>query len=156
MRNHPRAIALLLAVPLLASCASAPVLSLPRPPTDAQGRIIVFRESSFIAGSVSLAVGVNSQAFALVSNSEKVSAVLPVGRHEVFVQARSAEPTRVRVNVASGSTVCLRTIARSSTLVRVLVPITLMASGYEFLLEEVKCPSTDQLTRFKDVVVTYQ
>jgi hypothetical protein len=79
-----------------------------------------------------------------------------VGRQEFFVQARSAEPTTLLVNVQTTSPVCLRTRASSSTYAKAIVPIALMATGYHFHLDEVPCPSKEELAKYKDVAVTYR
>lgn len=140
----------------LCACASAPVQTLVRPPADTQGEIVVFRESAFAAGAVGLAVGVNGKPVAYLDNTEKVRLLLPAGPHSLYVQARSAEPTRVTVQVAPGTSVCLRTSANSNTHLKIIVPITLMTTGYHFHLDPVRCPSADELAKYKDNPVTYQ
>jgi hypothetical protein len=141
---------------LLTGCASAPVLPLDRPSADAQGEVIVFRERAFAAGGVGLAVGANNAAFAHIANDEKVRVLLTVGSHEIFVQARSAEPTRLSVNVQKAAPICLRASASPGTYAKVVIPISLIATGYHFYLDEVPCPSAGELARYKDVPVTYK
>lgn len=121
-----------------------------------QGEVIVYRESAFAAGGVGLAVGANGKAFAMIGNSEKVRVALPAGQHEVFVQARSAEPSRVRIEVRKAAVVCLRTSASPGTYAKALLPIALMATGYHFYLDEVPCPALTELSQYKDVPVSYQ
>lgn len=141
---------------LLAGCASTPVSPLPRAAPDAQGEVVVFRESAFAAGGVDLTVGVGSVAYANIGNTEKVRALLPPGDHEIFVRARSSDPTKVRISLQKGAVVCLRTSSNPNTLAKVLVPVVLIATGYHFFLDEVPCPSADQLVKYKDVSVSYQ
>lgn len=141
---------------LISACASAPVVPLPRPAADAQGEVIIFRESAFVAGGFAVSVGSGSRAFATLSNSEKVRAAFPTGEHEIYVQARSAEPTRVRVTVRKGATVCLRTSSSPSTYLKVVVPIALMVTGYHFYLDELPCPPAEELSKYKDAPVSYQ
>lgn len=140
----------------LAGCASAPVSPLTRPGTESQGEVIVFREYAFAAGGVGLAVGANNSAFASIGNDEKVRAAFPLGSQEFFVQARSAEPTKLLVNVQKESPVCLRTSASPSTYAKVAVPIALIATGYHFYLDEVPCPAKEELAKYRDVPVTYR
>lgn len=151
----PLLASLLLAL-TLAGCASAPVRSLSRPQPGAAGEVLVYRESAFAAGAVGLTVGRGENAFAVLSNGEKVRAHLPAGEHEIFVQARSAEPSKVRVSVKPGATICLRTSSSPGTYAKVLVPITLIATGYHFYLDEVPCPAAPELAKYKDVQVTYE
>ncbi len=101
-------------------------------------------------------MGANNAAFASVSNTEKVRALFPVGSHELFVQARTAEPTRLKVNIQKGSLVCLRASASPNTYAKVVIPIALIATGYHFYLDEVPCPSTQELAKYKDVQITYK
>jgi len=141
---------------LLAACTTAPVVPLPRPSPEAKGEVVVYREAAFAAGGVALSIGSGSSAFALLANSEKVRAAFPVGKHEIYVQAGSAEPTKVRVTVQKGSVSCLRTSSSPSTYAKVVVPIVLIATGYHFYLDEVPCPPEGELSKYKDVPVSYQ
>ena len=147
---------LLMTALALASCSSTPIAPLTRPLPDAQGEVIVFRESAFAAGGVGLTVGAGASAFANLGNGEKVRALLSAGEHEIFVQARSAEPTKVRVSVQTGAPLCLRTSSSPSTYAKVIVPIALIVSGYHFYLDQIPCPSSEELAKYKDVAVTYK
>ena len=140
----------------LFACASVPVQPLMRPTADKQGEVVVYRESAFAAGAVGLTVGVDGKSVAYLDNTEKVRLLLPAGPHSIFVQARSAETTRVTVRVAPGASVCLRASANSNTYLKIIVPITLINSGYNFHLDPVRCPSAEELAKYKDIPVTYQ
>lgn len=144
-----------LALALLAGCASVPVVPLPRPADSARSEVLIYRESSFIASGVGLTVGTGAQAFAVLANSEYVQVSLPAGTQDIYVQARTAKPTRVALNLSHGARACLRTSASPSTAAKVLVPITLIATGYHFYLDEVPCPSADMLAKYKVVPVSY-
>jgi hypothetical protein len=109
-----------------------------------------------VAGGVALKVGSGASAFANLENSEKVRAMFPAGEHEIFVQARSAEPTKVRITVEKTVPVCLRTSANPNTYAKVVIPITLILTGYHFYLDQVPCPPPAELAKYKDVPVTYQ
>lgn len=146
---------LFLVLTSLAGCASRPITAIPKPSPSAQAEVVVFREYSFIAGAVSLTVGTGALAFATISNTEYVSVSLPTGEQDIFVQARTADPTRLRLTLQPSSRICLRTSASPSTLAKVLVPVTLMASGYHFYLDEVTCPTAEELAKYKQVLVTY-
>ena len=154
--NPSRTSILITGVCLLVGCASAPVTPLSRTSADSQGEVIIYREYAFAAGGVGLAVGTKNAVFANINNDEKVRALLPVGAQELFVQARSAEPTKLTVNVQKSSPVCLRTSASPNTYAKVAIPITLIVTGYHFYLDEVPCPSSEVLGKYKDVVVTYK
>jgi hypothetical protein len=82
--------------------------------------------------------------------------MFPAGEQEIFVQARSAEPTKVRITVEKSSPVCLRTSANPNTYAKVVIPVTLILTGYHFYLDQVPCPSPEELAKYKDVSVTYQ
>ena len=141
---------------LLTSCASTPIAPLPRPAADTQGEVIIFREYAFAAGGMGLKVGADDKVFAMLDNNEKVRASFPTGSHEYFVQARSAEATRLRIDIRKGATVCLRTSASSDTYLKVVVPVTLMLTGYHFYLSQIPCPPPEELAKYKDVEVSYQ
>lgn len=117
--------------------------------------MLVYREFALTAGGVGLAVGTGKSAFAYLSNSEYVVAELNQGEHEIFVQARSAEPSKVRVVLKAGDRVCLRTSASLGTLAKVVIPIALIATGYHFHLDEVPCLPTSELAKYKEVAITY-
>lgn len=149
------ALVLVLALATLPGCASLPIVAIPRPPQVSQAQVVVFRESSFIAGGVSLSVGTGNKAFAAISNTEYVEVNLPAGEQDIFVQARTAEPTRVRLTLQRGTRVCLRTSSSKDTLAKVVIPITLIATGYHFYLDVVPCLSAAEMSRYKKVHVTY-
>jgi len=140
----------------LAGCASTPTQPLAEPPAQARGEILVYRESAFAAGGVSLSVGVDGRRFVNLDNAELARARLPAGTHEVLVQARSAEPTRVTVQLEAGQTVCLRTSASPGTYAKVAVPIALIATGYHFYLDALPCPAPAELAKYKEIPVAYQ
>jgi H+/gluconate symporter-like permease len=151
----PTTCSLIISLASLAGCASYSYTAIPMPPPTDQAEVVVFREPSFIAAGVSLTVGTGSSAFAYIWNSEYVSVNLPTGEQEIFVQASIANPTRVRLTLQPESRICLRTVASPSTLAKVLVPVILMATGYGFFLDEVPCPSAEDLAKFKQVTVNY-
>lgn len=140
----------------LAACASTPTQPLTEPPAASRGEIVVYRESAFAAGGVSVSVGVDGRRFANLDNADFARARLAAGSHEVLVQARSAEPTRLQVQLDAGQTVCLRTSASPGTYAKAAVPIALIATGYHFYLDVVPCPTAEQLAKYKPVPVSYQ
>lgn len=140
---------------LLAGCANQPITALARPAPDNHGEVVIYRESSFVAGGVPLAVGADSNAFALIENSEYVRAQLTPGKHEIFVRAHSADPTRVNIDISRDGRVCLKAISSKDTLAKTLIPVFLMTSGYHFDLETVPCPSDAALKEYKRVAVNY-
>ncbi len=156
MKRNIYSFLLLATLITLAGCSSMPVSSIPRPTPDNEGEVLVFRTSAFIAGGVTLTVGVGNEAFANIGNGDQVRALLPTGAQEIFVRARSAEPTRVRVNITKGARVCLRTSSDPGTIAKVIVPIILIATGYHFYLDEVPCPTSEELAKYKLVPVAYQ
>jgi hypothetical protein len=141
---------------LVAGCSSVPVQPVKQPPQGARAQVVVFRENALAASLVPLSVGAGGKAFASLGNDEKVAVDLPPGAVEVFVQARSAEPTRVRLNLQKDATVCLRTSANPNAFAKALVPISLMATGYHFYLDEVTCPAAPELAKYKNIAVTYE
>ncbi len=158
MKNPTKPVSLLactLAASLqLAGCVSTPTQTLPPPPTTSRGEIVVYRESAFVAGGVSLSVGVDERRFANLGNHELARAWLAPGAHEILVQARSAEPTRVKIQLDAGQTLCLRTSASPSTYAKVVMPISLITTGYHFYLNEQPCPA--DLGSYQAIPVVYQ
>lgn len=146
----------LLAVLALAGCASTPVAPLAQPAAGTEGEVIVFREYAFAAGGVGVTVGAGGSGFVVLANDQKVRARVPAGEYEIFAQARTAEPSKVRIQVAKGETVCLRTSANPNTFGKVLIPPVLMLTGYHFYLDRVPCPTEAELAKYKDVAVTYR
>jgi hypothetical protein len=116
----------------------------------------VYRESAFIAGGVALTVGAGGRAFANLGNSDKVRVQLTAGQHEIYVQARSAESTKILVNIKRGETICLVTSVSSNTYARIIVPNSLTATGYQFSLHRAPCPGKEELAKYKDTPVTYE
>jgi hypothetical protein len=140
----------------LTGCASNPTFPLALPSSEQQGEVTVFRESRLVAVGVTLTVGVDGRAFANVGNGQKVMAKLSDGIREIYVQARGAEPTKVRINLSPGSFICLRASANYNTLAKGLVPIALIATGYSFHLDEVPCPPSAEIEKYSSVIVSYQ
>jgi hypothetical protein len=95
-------VAVLCSIALTTGCTSLPLSALPELRADQSAEILVFRNSSFNAGLVSLTVGTGDKAFARLENDEYVRVQLPAGDVDLFVQARSAEPTRVKVSTKPG------------------------------------------------------
>jgi len=152
-----RRVALLFAASLsLLGCSAMPIAPLSRTPPDGAGEVIVFREPAFLAGGLTLAVGVDATAFANIGNGEQVVAALPVGDHEIFVRTWTAEPTKLRIKVQPGARLCLRTTANPSTAAKVVVPVVLMTTDYRFFLDPVPCPAAGELAKYKLVPVTYK
>lgn len=152
-----------LALAALAGCASAPSMTPPpdkvlsRPLNEAGATVIVFRESAMAARFVGLTVGVNGKPFANLDNEEKLRVTLPANEEQkVFVQARQAKPTELKLTLEPGAVVCLHTQADADAFVKALVPLALMQSGYGFSLKQVPCPSDSDLASYKEVPVNYR
>jgi hypothetical protein len=140
----------------LSGCTSMPLTPLQRPSMEGSGEVVIYRESAFVAGGISLTVGANANAFAYLSNGEQVLVSLPTGDQEIFVRAKTSNPTRVRIVVKRGERICLRTSSNPNTIAKVIVPIVLMITGYDFYLDVVPCMPPDELAKYKLVPVTYQ
>lgn len=141
---------------VLGGCTSSPTFPLVRPSPPQQAELAVFRDPAFAAGGVALAVGVDGVAFANLGNGDRVRALLPSGEHSICVQARSAQPTCLKVALASGTAAYLRTSASPGAYAKALVPVTLMATGYHFHLDEVPCPTANDLAKYGEVTVDYR
>lgn len=141
---------------VLAGCSSMPIGRLKQTEPANRAEIVIYRESSFNAGGVSLVVGIDGEAFASLSNSDYAAAFISPGAYTAFVRARSAEPTTLKLEIKAGQRRCMKTIADSGNLAKVLVPALLIASGYRFTLEEVPCPSNGELAKLSKVNVEYQ
>jgi hypothetical protein len=146
----------LLSTLLLAACSSVSLSPLPATDPANRAEVLIFRVYAFNAGGLSLAVGMGNEAFAKLENSEYVVALVAAGNADFFVQVRTAEPTRVRVNLKAGDEICLKTEADPENLGKVLLPPALMATGYRFTLAHVVCPSEAELLNYKRVSATYR
>lgn len=162
MKNSA-ALALTMSLAALAGCASAPSLTPPpdkvlsKPVNDAVATMIVFRESAMAARFVGLTVGVNGKPFANLDNAEKLRVSLPANEEQkVFVQARQAKPTELKLTLEPGAVVCLHTQADGDAFVKALIPLALMQSGYGFSLKQVPCPPDSDLASYKEVPVNYR
>lgn len=140
----------------LTACSSVPISRLKKTEPNNRAEVVIYRESSFNAGGVPLAVGADGQAFAVLSNSEYAAVFVSPGTHSFYVRARTAEPTTLTLEVKVSERRCMKTVADSSNLAKVIVPMALMVSGYRFILEEVRCPSDAELTKLSRVNVEYQ
>lgn len=139
-----------------AGCASTPTQPLREPAADARALVLVFREPAFAAGGVSLSVGVDGKRFVNLDNGEKSVARISAGTHEILVQARSAEPTRLQITADKQQQICLRTSASPGTYAKAALPPVLMITGYHFYLDQVPCPDAAELSKYKDIPVAYQ
>ena len=137
-------------------CSSLPVVPLSAPDVANRAEVVIYRVYSFNAGGVSLTVGTGGQAFANLSNTEYVAAFVPPGSRPFFVQARSADPTTLTVELKPGERACLKTEADPGNLGKVLLPPLLIATGYRFTLEQVPCPSESEFAKYKRVNVEYR
>ena len=145
-----------LVVLIPAGCSSLPVVPLSGPDVANRAEVLIYRVYAFNAGGVSLAVGTGAEAFANLNNSEYVSAFVSPGTRTFFVQARSADPTTLTLELKPGERACLKTEADPRNLGKVLLPPLLIASGYGFTLEQVPCPSDSELAKYKHVNVEYR
>jgi hypothetical protein len=145
-----------LVVLIAAGCSSLPVVPLSAPDVANRAEVLIYRVYAFNAGGVSLAVGTAGAAFASLKNTEYVLALVSPGSRTFFVQARSADPTTLTLELKPGERACLRTEADPRNLGKVLLPPLLIATGYRFTLEQVPCPSEDELAKYKRVNVEYR
>lgn len=157
-REMPRTSRLaLLLMPFLFGCtASLPTNPLPATDLNNRAEVLIFRVYAFNAGGVSLTVGMGNEAFVTLENSEYVIAEVAPGDADFFVQALSADPTKVRISSRAGARVCLKTEADPENLAKVLLPPLLMATGYRFTLADVACPNETELLKYKKVNATYR
>jgi hypothetical protein len=140
---------------LLAGCASAPHVKPPLPEASNRSEVVILRDRALNAGGVGLTFGVDEQAYLTLSNGDYASVYVTPGTHRFFVQARSADPAVLSVDLKAGERRCLRTVADVANLGRAVVPLALMTMGYSFLLDEVKCPSNEELAKRPRVDVEY-
>lgn len=140
---------------IVGGCSTMPISRVAQSSPSSQAEVLVFRESSMIAGGIPLTVGADSAAFAALRNGEYVRVLLAAGDREVFVRARNAKPTKISIGLMQGSTTCFRASASPSTIAKVIVPGALLATGYHFFLEEMPCPGADELAKYRVVDVKY-
>jgi hypothetical protein len=151
-----RSFAITLTAIALTGCASIQTQALREASSADAAAITVFRVHAFNAGGVALGVGVNGTTFASLANDEYVTAKLPSGQQTVFVKASHGSPSSVSVALKPGDHLCFKTEADAANLGKVAMPPLLMITGYSFTLEQVSCPSTEALEKYKRVEVAYR
>ena len=147
---------LVLTLLLLPGCASMPLVPPKMPDASNRAEVIVFRESAFNAGGVSVTFGSDEQAFVKLSNAEYASIFLAPGAYVFFVRARNGDPAVLTQTLKTGDRRCLKSVANPINLARAAVPILMMVNGYSFLLEEAPCLSNEELAKYARVNVEYQ
>jgi hypothetical protein len=140
---------------LLAGCASSPARPLQETDPSTRAEVLVYREQALNAGAVSLTVGVDNDAFAVLENQQFVIAQVPAGRHVLFVRAKSAEPTTRDIELKPRERACLRAAADPINIARALVPGWMLATGYRFTLDPAACPRQGAPAGYQQVPVVY-
>lgn len=144
-----------LAAAVLWGCAAVPVEPLPALSEGASAELLVYRTPSFVAGGVTAAVGSAGKAFAHLDNADYVVARLAPGDREVFVQARSAKPTLLRLSLRAGARTCVRVAPDFSAQAKAMSAGALTSTGYAFVADTVACPTAAGLAGYKAKEVRY-
>jgi hypothetical protein len=143
---------------LLSGCASMPLVSPKMPDASNRAEVIVFRESAFNAGGVSLTFGANGQALVYLSNAEFASIHLEPGTYRFFVRARSDDPATLDLTtLKANDRRCFKTYANPLNVAKNFVPFgRLLIKDPAFIVQEVECPPSEELAKYSRVTVEYQ
>ncbi len=156
MRNHRGILVALLLALLLAACTPAR-LTRPKMPSDAErAEVLIYRESSILAGLSSLIFGANQQDYLVLRNGTYAQLFLSPGTYEFFVRSEGADqPARLPMTLGANSRTCLKGYANPSNVAKSLFFWPAYYLGSTFLLEATACPSSETLATYSRVDVQY-
>lgn len=147
---------LVISVLLISSCTPAKFVRLSNPIESERSEVFVYRESAFNSGGVNAIFGANGNDYVKLGNSTFAELALPAGSHEFFVRSDQADvPFTHTLHLTVGAKKCLRIFPNPGNLKKSLeiTPFSFFTSN-TFALEEVTCPSSDVLKKFKQVSQT--
>lgn len=151
---------LLILVVCITGCVHGPysVTRLKIPDESNRAEVVVFRGPAALnAGSVLAAFGTADEFYVMLRRREYASLFLPPQTYQFYVRDIGRAPSiAVTVNLKANDRRCLKVSASSANFAKALVPIILMATGYSFYLEEVNCPSHEELENYSRVDVEYE
>ncbi|RUO18512.1 hypothetical protein CWE08_11385 [Aliidiomarina iranensis] len=106
--------------------------------------ILVYRESAFQAGGVSLFVGKDDEYFMELRNNQYAQVEIDAGKHLIQAKASGSPPSSIDIELEENKTVCLAGKPNPEMAGAMLIPFVANMVP-TFTLEKVSCPSAEKL-----------
>jgi hypothetical protein len=148
--------ACMVATVLLAACTPAHLTPLKAPTASERAELLVYRESAFNAGGVGLIFGADGQDYTALGNSQYAQVYLTPGPYQFFARSTQGDrPYVLPLNMATSQRICLKAYANPANLAKAVLPLAYYF-GHTFLLEQVACPTAEELAKYSQEPVEYQ
>jgi len=127
-------------------CSPMRAMKLETPPATERADVLVYRESAFNAGGITMVFGADKADLLELGNNTYVEIPLRAGEHELFVRSTQADqPFALKTSLAPADRKCFRGYPNPSNIGKaILLPMAYLM-GNTFLLEEVACPAPEVL-----------
>lgn len=113
-------------------------------------KLLIYRESAFQAGAVSLYVGEGDHYFLKLRNDQYSVLEINSGNHVLRAKADASPASTLGIYLAPGDTACIASKPNRKMLGAALIPI-IANMVPSFLLEEKECPTSKVLAEMEDV-----
>ncbi len=112
--------------------------------------LLVYRESAFQAGAVSLYIGKNDEYFLELANDEFGLVKIDAGKYFIQAKASGSPSSEIEVDLVANQTTCLASIPNPEMLGATIIPLVANMVP-TFVLEKVTCPSEEALKNLSRV-----
>ena len=112
--------------------------------------LLVYRESAFQAGAVSLYIGKNDEYFLELANDEYGQVKIDAGKYVIQAKASGSPSSEIAIELKTNQTICLASKPNPEMLGAIAIPLVANMVP-TFVLEQVTCPSEEVLNKFKRV-----
>ncbi len=149
-------VALVVSSLLAGACTPANLTRLRMPVESQRAEVLIYRESSVLASLGGLIFGANRQDYVILSNGSYAQIYLSPNTYEFFVRSTGADqPYVLGITLSANTRKCLKGYPNPSNILKSLLFIPAYYMGNTFLLEEVACPSSEELPKYSKVAVQY-
>lgn len=139
----------LIALAVIQGCSPAQITPIPNSADVADAQVLIYRESAFNAAGVPMIIGEDKSDYKQLWNEDYVELIFDEGSHVLYVRSNQADvPFRLPVELKQEGKKCLKGYANPSNWMKVFFPPAYFM-GNTFLLEEVPCPSGEELSSFE-------
>lgn len=145
----------LLAGLFLAGCTPVKLTRLQAPEESQRSEVLVFRESSFNAGGIGMVFGSDGNDYVSLSNDQYAQLQFRPGSYNFFVRSTQGDkPFVLPMALGARESRCLKAYANPANLGKAVLPVAYLL-GNTFLLEQVNCPTKEELAKYGAVAVEY-